>query len=99
MAAESQNGSGAGFGKRGGYRSGIASVLLTSISSNASDRDPNDIEAEIGSAAASFRLRAKKSRVYTITYIATDKAVNQTVRTIAVTVPHDQSEPQFHTEE
>lgn len=71
--------------------SGIESVLLTSIISSEPDRDLHDIEAEIGSAVTSFRLRAEKSRMYTITYTATDQAGNQTAHTVTVTVPHDQS--------
>ncbi|WP_433620815.1 hypothetical protein [Paenibacillus cellulositrophicus] len=49
------------------------------------------VEAEIGSAATSFRLRAEKSRTYTITYTPSDQAGNRTARTVTVTVPHDQS--------
>lgn len=71
--------------------SGIESVLLTSIISSEPDRDLHDVEAEIGSAVTSFRLRAEKSRMYTITYTAIDQAGNQTAHTVTVTVPHDQS--------
>ncbi|WP_373461024.1 hypothetical protein [Paenibacillus sp. V4I5] len=36
-------------------------------------------------------MRTEKSCIYTITYTATDKAGNKTVKTATVTVPHDQS--------
>ncbi|MCJ8014249.1 Ig-like domain-containing protein [Paenibacillus sp. KQZ6P-2] len=76
--------------------SGIASVVLTSITSNEPDSGEGDIEANLGSEDTSFSLRATRSgegtgRIYTITYTATDNAGNQTVSTATVTVPHDQS--------
>ncbi|NOU77161.1 hypothetical protein GC098_38360 [Paenibacillus sp. LMG 31458] len=71
--------------------SNVGSVVLTSITSNQSDSSKGDIQADFGTAATSFSLRAEKSRIYTITYTATDKAGNKTVTTATVTVPHDQS--------
>lgn len=71
--------------------SGIDSVLLTSITSNLPDTGQDDIEADFGTPATSFSLRAEKSRIYTITYTASDKAGNQTAATATVTVPHDQA--------
>ena len=71
--------------------SGVESVVLTSITSNQPDSGQGDIQADFGTAATSFSLRAEKSRIYTITYTATDKAGNKTVTTATVTVPHDQS--------
>lgn len=71
--------------------SGVESVVLTSITSNQPNSDPSDIQANFGTAATSFSLRTEKSRIYTITYTATDKAGNKTVTTATVTVPHDQS--------
>jgi N-acetyl-beta-hexosaminidase len=71
--------------------SGAESVVLTSITSNQPDSGQSDILANFGTAATSFSLRAEKSRIYTITYTATDKAGNKTVTTATVTVPHDQS--------
>ena len=71
--------------------SGVESVVLTSITSNQPDSGQGDIQANFGTAATSFSLRAEKSRIYTITYTATDKAGNKTVTTVTVTVPHDQS--------
>ncbi|MCJ8012666.1 NPCBM/NEW2 domain-containing protein [Paenibacillus sp. KQZ6P-2] len=76
--------------------SGIASVVLTSITSNEPDSGQGDIQANFGSEDTSFSLRAERSgegtgRIYTITYTATDHAGNQTVATATVTVPHDQS--------
>ncbi|WP_245600090.1 discoidin domain-containing protein [Paenibacillus harenae] len=72
--------------------SGIESVILTSIVCNQPDTGLGDIEAAIGTETAMFSLRAEKDRIYTITYTATDKAGNQTVVTVTVTVPHDLSE-------
>jgi hypothetical protein len=71
--------------------SGIASVTLTSVTCDQPDSGDGDIAAEIGTDATSFQLRAEKSRIYTVTYTATDKAGNQTVGSATVTVPHDQS--------
>ncbi|NOU71373.1 hypothetical protein GC098_08050 [Paenibacillus sp. LMG 31458] len=71
--------------------SGVESVVLTSITSNQLDSGQSDIQANFGTAATSFSLRAEKSRIYTITYTATDKAGNKTVESVTVTVPHDQS--------
>lgn len=70
--------------------SGLASVVLTSITYNQPDSGMGDIIADFGTEAASFQLRAEKSRVYTVTYTATDQAGNQTTATAEVTVPHDQ---------
>ena len=71
--------------------SGIESVVLTSITSNQPDSGQGDIEADIGTEATSFSLRAEKDRIYTITYTATDKAGNKTVISVTVIVPHDLS--------
>ena len=71
--------------------SGVESVVLTSITSNQPDSGKGDIQANFGTAATSFNVRAEKDRIYTITYTATDKAGNKTVRTATVIVPHDQS--------
>ena len=71
--------------------SGVESVILSSITCNQPDTGLGDIEAAIGTAAASFKLRAEKDRIYTITYTATDKAGNKTYKTTTVTVPHDLS--------
>ncbi|NOU71236.1 carbohydrate-binding protein [Paenibacillus sp. LMG 31458] len=74
--------------------SGVESVVLTSITSNQLDSGNGDIQADFGTPATSFSLRAEKSRIYTITYTATDKAGNKSVESVAVTVPHDQSDNQ-----
>ncbi|MFC5402145.1 OmpL47-type beta-barrel domain-containing protein [Cohnella soli] len=76
--------------------SGVASVKLISITSNEPDSGLGDIQAELGTAADSFNLRAERSgagtgRIYTITYQAADKAGNSAVSSVTVTVPHDQS--------
>ncbi|KQX48783.1 golvesin C-terminal-like domain-containing protein [Paenibacillus sp. Root444D2] len=76
--------------------SGVESVVLTSITSNEPDSGQGDMEANIGTAATSFRLRAERlgvgyGRIYTITYTVTDKAGNKTDTSVTVTVPHDQS--------
>jgi parallel beta-helix repeat protein len=76
--------------------SGVASVILTSITSNEPDSGLGDIQANIGSTDTTFRLRAERlgsgtGRIYTITYTATDMAGNQTSASATVTVPHDES--------
>lgn len=71
--------------------SGVESVILTSIICNQPDSGLGDIQAEIGTEATSFSLRAEKDRIYTITYTATDKAGNKTDATAIVTVPYDLS--------
>ncbi|CAH1223407.1 hypothetical protein PAECIP111891_05518 [Paenibacillus allorhizoplanae] len=71
--------------------SGVESVVLTSITSNGLDTGQGDIQANTGTAATSFSLRAEKGRTYTITYTATDKAGNKKVTSVTVAVPHDQS--------
>ncbi|THF76697.1 carbohydrate binding domain-containing protein [Cohnella fermenti] len=75
--------------------SGVASVILTSITSNEPGGGQGDIEAALGTGATSFGLRAARSgsgtgRVYTITYTITDNAGNQSTATCIVTVPHNQ---------
>ena len=82
--------------------SGIASVVLTSITSNEPDNGlgdgdtANDIQGAVfGTYDTDFLLRAERSgkgsgRVYAITYTATDAAGNVTVATATVSVPHDQ---------
>jgi hypothetical protein len=76
--------------------SGVASVELTSITSNEPDNSQDDINASFGTAAASFKIRAEREgsgsgRIYTITYTITDKAGNQAFAVSTVTVPHDRS--------
>ena len=83
--------------------SGIESIVLTSITSNEPDQStsaedlPIDIQnAEYGTFDQTFSLRAERSelgsgRTYTVTYTATDKAGNKTVKSVTVTVPHDKS--------
>lgn len=71
--------------------SGVESAVLTSITSSQPDSGLGDIEADFGTAATSFSLRAEQICIYTITYTATDKAGNITVESVIVTVPHDQS--------
>jgi hypothetical protein len=72
--------------------SGIDSVILTNITSSKPDSGRGgDVEAEFGKPVSSFAVRAEKDSVYTVSYTATDKAGNKTVKTATVTVPHDQS--------
>ncbi|WP_372661900.1 LamG-like jellyroll fold domain-containing protein [Cohnella sp.] len=83
--------------------SGIESIVLVSITSNEPDEgtDPDDVpndiqDAEFGTLDTSFSVRAERSeegtgRVYTTTYMATDKAGNTAVVTATVTVPHKRS--------
>jgi hypothetical protein len=70
---------------------GIESVVLTSITSDKPDSGQGDIHADFGTPSTTFSVRAEKDRVYTVTFTATDKAGNKTVKTATVTVPHDQS--------
>lgn len=79
--------------------SGIASFVLTSITSSEADNGSgdgntsNDIQdAEYGTADTSFSLRAERSgsgtgRIYTVTYTVTDKAGLTSTATAKVTVP------------
>jgi large repetitive protein len=72
--------------------SGIDSVILTNITSSKPDSARGgDVEAEFGKPVSSFAVRAEKGSVYTVSYTATDKAGNKTVKTATVTVPNDQS--------
>jgi hypothetical protein len=71
--------------------SGVESVVLTNITSNKPDSGKGDVEAQFGTEATTFSVRAEKDRVYTVTYSATDKAGNKTVKTATVTVPRDPS--------
>jgi len=79
--------------------SGVASFVLTSITSNEPDNGTgdgnttNDIQdAEFGTPDTSFSLRAERSgngngRVYTITYTVPDFAGHTATATATVTVP------------
>jgi len=79
--------------------SGVASVILTSITSNENDNELGDgnttgdiQEAEFGTSDTSFLLRAERSgtgtgRIYTITYTITDFAGNTNSASATVTVP------------
>ncbi|MNH96334.1 hypothetical protein D3C73_490010 [compost metagenome] len=74
--------------------SGVASVVLTSITSNEPDSGQGDIEANIGTAATSFQVRAERlgngtGRIYTITYTVIDHAGNQSTAISTVRVPHN----------
>jgi pectate lyase/pectin methylesterase-like acyl-CoA thioesterase len=83
--------------------SGIASVILSSITSNEPDNGlgdgdtSNDIQgAEIGTLDTEFMLRAERSgkgsgRIYTITYTAVDQVGNKTTSSVTVKVPNNQS--------
>ena len=71
--------------------SGVDSLILTNITSNKPDSGKGDVQAEFGTAATTFSVRAEKDSVYTVTYTATDKAGNKTARTATVSVPHDQA--------
>jgi hypothetical protein len=80
--------------------SGIASIVLASVTSNEPDNGTgdgstvNDIQdAEIGTYDTSISLRAERSgngngRIYTITYRITDLAGNITMESVDVSVPH-----------
>ncbi|MBB6635779.1 OmpL47-type beta-barrel domain-containing protein [Cohnella thailandensis] len=73
-----------------GGGSGLASIVLTSVASSEPGTE-GDIDAQIGTDARSFSLKAEKDRTYTVTYTAADHAGNRTTGTATVTVPHDQS--------
>lgn len=75
--------------------SGVASVVLTSITSNEPDSGQGDIEAAIGTSATTFSLRAERlgngtGRIYTITYTITDNVGNKSTAVSTVSVPHNQ---------
>ncbi|SFE62188.1 Cadherin-like beta sandwich domain-containing protein [Paenibacillus catalpae] len=82
------------------HTSGIASIVLTSITSNEplAEGANADIQgADFGTLDLLFNLRAEHSgegdgRTYTITYTAVDKAGNVTENSVIVAVPHDQSD-------
>jgi hypothetical protein len=83
--------------------SGVASIILTSITSNEPDEGLGDgnhtdeiLGAAYGTFDTSFSVRAERSglatgRVYTVTYTATDYARNVTTETGTITVLHDKS--------
>ncbi|WP_409271267.1 S8 family serine peptidase [Neobacillus sp. SCS-31] len=77
--------------------SGIESVVLESIKVNDPKyKDDGIQDATYGTEDVDFSLRASKnsddsSRIYTITYIATDKAGNTTKATTTVIVPKNKS--------
>ncbi|WP_059173533.1 S8 family serine peptidase [Bacillus sp. FJAT-27445] len=77
--------------------SGIESVVLESIKVNDLKYNNDGIQdATYGTQDVEFSLRASKnsddsSRIYTITYIATDKAGNTTKATTTVIVPKNKS--------
>ncbi len=75
--------------------SGLASVVLSSITSNEADEGEPDILADLGTAAASFSVRAERlgggtGRIYTVTYTATDLAGNRTDVVRTISIPHSQ---------
>jgi hypothetical protein len=79
----------------GDAASGVASVVLTSITSNEPDSGQGDIGADLGTTATSFSLRADRlgngaGRIYTITYTITDNAGNTSTAVNTVSVPHNQ---------
>lgn len=73
--------------------SGIDSVVLESIKVNETNATTDDIQdANNGTMDTEFKLRSERNgsgngRVYTITYLAKDKAGNTTRTTATVTVP------------
>jgi subtilisin family serine protease len=73
--------------------SGIDSVVLESITVNEANASPDDIQdASYGTMDTEFSLRSERNgygngRIYTITYLATDKAGNTIRATATVTVP------------
>lgn len=76
---------------------GLASVELTSITSNETLAADDVQGAEFGTLDTTFSLRAERAgkgegRFYTITYTATDLAGRVTTASAIVTVPHDQGQ-------
>lgn len=81
--------------------SGVASVVLGSVSSNEPDAGlgPDDVPGDIqgwqpGTSDTQGRLRAERAgggegRTYTVTHAATDRAGNSTTAGCTVRVPHD----------
>ncbi|WP_394172356.1 OmpL47-type beta-barrel domain-containing protein [Guptibacillus hwajinpoensis] len=73
----------------------VDSVELVSITSNEDDGRQDDIQGvEYGTEDTEFSLRAERSgkksgRVYTITYLVTDYAGNDSIEVVTVDVPHD----------
>ena len=73
--------------------SGVDSVILESIKVNEASAAPSDIQgAEYGTNDVNFSLRSERNgtgngRVYTITYLVTDKAGNTYKASATVTVP------------
>lgn len=77
--------------------SGVDSVVLESITVNEENASPDDIQGtEYGTLDTVFSLRSERNgfgdgRVYTITYLVTDKAGNQMRGTATVTIPKGNS--------
>ncbi|WP_088071672.1 DUF4350 domain-containing protein [Gottfriedia luciferensis] len=77
--------------------SGIESVVLESITVNESNATLDDIQgADFGKLDTTFSLRSERNgtgngRIYTITYLVTDKAGNTTRAQATVTVPKGNS--------
>ncbi|WML43963.1 OmpL47-type beta-barrel domain-containing protein [Neobacillus sp. PS3-40] len=77
--------------------SGIDSVVLESITVNEENANPSDVQgASYGTNDMIFSLRAERNgygdgRIYTITYLATDKAGNSIRGTATVTIPKGNS--------
>jgi DNA/RNA endonuclease YhcR with UshA esterase domain len=73
--------------------SGIEAVVLQTITVNEENATTDDIQgADYGTRDTSFSLRSERNgngsgRVYTITYLATDKAGNTTTGKAIVTIP------------
>ena len=78
---------------------GTPTVVLSSVTSNQGDRGPgpgsNVQGASLGASDLELSLRAERdgngaSRIYTISYTATDTAGNSASATCTIVVPHDQ---------
>ncbi|HVR11785.1 MAG TPA: LamG domain-containing protein, partial [Thermoanaerobaculia bacterium] len=76
--------------------SGPAGFTLQAVSSNEPDSGEGDIRGFVpGTASTTGQLRAERlgagrDRVYTFTYVGTDRAGNSATCTTSVSVPHDQ---------